>query len=54
MENTLNTNKFGISNPDRNKMLEKRLVAVNNQIDWLNKIKKTLERQIFEEIPRNF
>ena len=37
---------------DRQKqdLLEKRLVCVNNQIDWLNKIKKTLERQIFEII----
>jgi hypothetical protein len=35
---------------DRQNLLEKRLVCVNNQIEWLNKIKRTLEAQIFEEI----
>jgi hypothetical protein len=47
-------NSFNISSKsNREKLLEKRLISVNNQIAWLNKIKKTLEKQLMQEKARN-
>lgn len=54
MENSLHSVKFAPSTSDRQLLLEKRLISIENQIKWLEKIKKTVEQQLIEEKQRNY
>ncbi len=54
MEDSLNTFRLNVNVSERQKLLEKRLISITNQINWLEKIKRTLERQIIEEKQKNY
>lgn len=54
MENSFSSTKF-VNNPsERQTLLEKRLVSIDSQIQWLEKIKRTLEHQLTLEKQKNF
>lgn len=54
MENSLHSVRFASTTSERQLLLEKRLISIENQIKWLEKIKKTVERQLVEEKQRNY
>lgn len=44
-----NSLHFSKKQPDNAALIQKRLEIINHQIEWLTKIKTTLERQLYRE-----